>query len=93
MYLEKRRLKTFFQFPNDVMDIRLLAKSGLYYLGEGEICKCFFCEVEISQWYSYKNPIIEHIQLSMGCPLLANKFTNNIPIDKTVFIHMLNSIY
>lgn len=82
MNLEKYRLRTFQQFPNDMVDIALLAKNGFYYLGEYEICKCFFCEVEISQWNYYKNPIIEHIRLSSGCPLLENKYTSNIPMNK-----------
>lgn len=84
MNLEKRRLRTFHQFPNDLMDISFLAKTGFFYLGVDETCKCFFCEVEISQWNIYKNPLLEHIHLSPGCPLLESNFTTNIPINKMI---------
>lgn len=90
MNLEKYRLKSFVRFPNEIMDITLLAKSGFYYSGSNETCKCFFCEIEISYWNIYTNPIVEHVKLSTGCPLLENKFTNNIPINEIKFRKMLN---
>lgn len=79
MNIEKSRLKTFIQFPNDYLDVRALAKNGFYYLGENEACKCHFCDVEINQWNIYSNPLLEHWRQSTNCPLLQNVYTSNIP--------------
>lgn len=82
MNLERLRLKTFFQFPNEYLDIQFLAKSGLYYIGENETCKCHFCDIEISNWSIYLSPLLEHWRLSSNCPLLHNHYTNNVPTMK-----------
>lgn len=82
MNLERLRLKTFFQFPNDYLDVKLLAEIGFYYKGELEICKCYFCDLEINTWNLYLSPLFEHWRLSSCCPLLTKSFTNNVPKNK-----------
>lgn len=45
----------------------MLASSGFYYTSIEDVCKCFYCGVEIFQWTSYDCPIIEHYRLSKNC--------------------------
>lgn len=79
MNLEKARLRTFQQFPNEYVNIQTLAKYGFYYLGENETCKCYFCGIEIEDWKVYMNPLIHHWKQSSFCPILINSYTNNVP--------------
>lgn len=80
MNLEKLRLRTFCQFPNDYIDIKALAKYGFYYIGENETCKCYFCNIEVTDWNIYSSPLLEHWRQSTNCPLLMKIYTNNVPI-------------
>lgn len=44
-----------------------LASSGFYYTSIDDVCKCFYCGVEIFKWKSDDCPIIEHYRLSKYC--------------------------
>lgn len=81
MNYEKIRLRTFTQFPNEYMDIKMLAKYGFYYIGQNETCRCYFCGAEINDWEIFMNPLTEHWKQSTNCPILTNMFTNNIPYN------------
>lgn len=80
MNFERKRLQTFMYFPYEYIDIKLLAKWGFYYSGQQELCRCYFCNIEVNTWNAYTSPFLEHWKLSSTCPLLTNNFTNNIPI-------------
>lgn len=79
MNFEKVRIRSFQLFPNDYLDIRTLAKYGLYYTGKEETCKCYFCGLEINSWNILMNPLLEHWRNAANCPILINNYTNNVP--------------
>lgn len=52
-------------------DKYLLAEAGLYYTKEGDVVKCFACDVKLSQWLSTDIPLCEHRKWSPGCIFLS----------------------
>ncbi|KAL5292470.1 IAP1 family protein [Megaselia abdita] len=81
MNSESERLKTFDTFPCDFMDKAMLAKTGMYYTGMDDKCKCYFCDVEIGRWERHDCPIGEHMRFSQNCPLLRRRHVDNVPLD------------
>ena len=78
---EDERLKTFSCWPLKWLDKKQLAMTGMFYTGEGDKTKCYFCEVEIYNWEYGDHPVTEHLRHSPKCPLLNRRTTNNIPIN------------
>ena len=78
---EDERLKTFQSWPLEWLDKRELAMSGMFYMGEEDKTKCYFCEVEIGRWEREDEPVPEHLRFSPHCPLLRRRTTNNVPIS------------
>ncbi|XP_023296097.1 death-associated inhibitor of apoptosis 1 [Lucilia cuprina] len=78
---EDERLKTFNTWPVVWLDKKELAMSGMFYMGEGDKTKCYFCEVEIGRWEPEDQPVPEHLRWSPNCPLLRRRTTNNVPIN------------
>lgn len=74
----------------------LLASCGFYYLLKDDICKCFYCGVEIFKWKYFDCPIIEHIKYNNNCNLIEslNEFKNfketcaNYELFKNSTIHI-----
>lgn len=81
MNSESERLKTFDTFPCDFMDKAMLAKTGMFYTGMDDKCKCYFCDVEIGRWERHDCPIGEHMRFSQNCPLLRRRHVDNVPLD------------
>lgn len=81
LHIEEIRLKTFHNWPIDFIDCKELAMTGMFYTGQADKTKCYFCEVEIYSWQHFDNPVSEHLRLSMTCPLLRRRTTNNITIN------------
>ncbi|XP_061388060.1 death-associated inhibitor of apoptosis 1 [Musca vetustissima] len=78
---EDERLKTFENWPLEFLDRNELARSGMFYMGESDKTKCYFCEVEIGRWEREDQPVPEHLRWSPNCPLLRRRTTNNVPIN------------
>uniref|UniRef100_A0A1I8P7I0 RING-type domain-containing protein n=1 Tax=Stomoxys calcitrans TaxID=35570 RepID=A0A1I8P7I0_STOCA len=78
---EDERLKTFENWPLDFVDRNELACSGMFFMGESDKTKCYFCEVEIGRWEREDQPVPEHYRWSPNCPLLRRRTTNNVPIN------------
>lgn len=78
---EDERLKTFENWPLDFVDRHELAMSGMFYMGDSDKTKCYFCEVEIGRWEREDQPVPEHLRFSPNCPLLRRRTTNNVPIN------------
>lgn len=77
MVNEKSRQNTYlFNWPHDkdLIDTKLLAKSGLYFTGKKDLVKCAFCNVELYDWSREDNPFIEHYKYSKKCPFILNPF-------------------
>lgn len=78
---EDVRLKTFENWPIDFLNHNELAMMGMFYTGEADKTKCYFCEVEIYRWEYNDEPISEHLRWSPNCALLRRRTTNNVPIN------------
>lgn len=78
---EDERLKSFDDWPLPWLSKVELAMSGLYYLGDEDRTKCYFCQVEIGRWERGDEPVAEHLRWSPNCPLLRRRPTGNVPLD------------
>ncbi|XP_050413935.1 baculoviral IAP repeat-containing protein 3 [Patella vulgata] len=47
-----------------------LAKAGFYYTGPGDMVRCFFCGIELTDWERYDIPVGEHYRWSPRCLFL-----------------------
>ncbi len=70
MNFEKLRLETFAKWPMPFIDTRGLAKTGLYYLGQGDLVQCNFCRVKLYEWEGDDNPEEEHRRASPHCEMV-----------------------
>jgi baculoviral IAP repeat-containing protein 7/8 len=75
------RYRTFDQWTNKYINTRHLARAGFYYVGPGDLVKCYFCGVEINKWEFGDNIKYIHIKWNPCCPLMCKYTTNNKPID------------
>lgn len=77
MYYEQARLKTFERnWSQQSIDPRILAKTGLYFVGPGDKVKCAFCN-KFFAVVSLDNVLDMH-EL---CPLICRFKTPNVPIQ------------
>ncbi|XP_059483181.1 baculoviral IAP repeat-containing protein 1f-like [Neocloeon triangulifer] len=62
-----------------------LAADGFYYEGDGDLCRCAFCCVQIYKWEQQDNVHDQHVQWNKECPFLINpEGVQNIPIGKEI---------
>lgn len=73
---ELNRLQSFDTLNPIRADKRELALFGFYSIGVN-VCRCYFCNVEIGDWQSCDNVLIEHLYYSPNCPLLRWRITDN----------------
>lgn len=84
MCREDLRFKSFEgKWSHTFIEARILAKTGLYFIGPTDECKCYFCKVEISRWAIGDDAVTEHVRWSPNCPFLKRRETNNVPIEPT----------
>jgi hypothetical protein len=71
----ERRLWSFQKWKGKLQPEQLAA-CGFYYLLKDDICKCFYCGVEIFQWEYNDCPIFEHCKYNKNCNLVEclNKY-------------------
>lgn len=76
MTYESERLLTFSsdQWPHEdsVVNIKKMAKSGLYYVGTGDFVQCAFCNIELYKWQPGDDPVEDHFKYKPRCPFLIN---------------------
>lgn len=89
---EEERLKTFKNWSIDFINYKKLASTGMFYTGQADRTKCFFCEIEIHSWKVCDDPVEEHLRWSLTCPLLRRRMTNNIPTNSEELNRMLPEI-
>ena len=65
----KTRLSSFKKW-NGKLNAEDLAIVGFYYTSYLDICKCYYCGVEIFEWKSDDCPINEHYRLFKNCDLI-----------------------
>lgn len=80
-HIEVSRLESFLNWSIPFISKFELARFGFYYVGPGDMVKCFFCRVEIGLWEPNDNVLSEHLRWSPYCPLLRKRPTNNQPLD------------
>ncbi|XP_021361235.1 baculoviral IAP repeat-containing protein 7-B-like isoform X1 [Mizuhopecten yessoensis] len=67
--LESNRLTTFKGWPSQLSQKpAALAKGGLFYLGQGDRCKCFFCGGILYDWDMGDDIWTEHAKWFKDCP-------------------------
>ncbi|XP_037931018.1 death-associated inhibitor of apoptosis 1 [Teleopsis dalmanni] len=86
---EEERLKTFDSWPLEWLNKNQLAQTGMFFTGDCDKVKCYFCEVEIGCWERDDEPVSEHLRWSPNCPLLRRRTTNNEPIDAEALSRLL----
>lgn len=81
MNSEINRLKTFKAFKNNNVSKEELACLGFFFYRAPDVCKCFYCGVEIFLWKAEDVVSEEHQKYSGGCGFMRREFTGNIPLD------------
>lgn len=96
MLNEAHRLESFSsrEWPHDkkYINVKKFAKSGLYFTGERDVVGCAFCYVQLHEWTSDDDPILDHHKYSPMCPFLNDsKRSLNVPIGDGKKIEQLLS--
>ncbi|XP_037773279.1 baculoviral IAP repeat-containing protein 7-A-like [Penaeus monodon] len=87
---EIKRLETFIDWPNKVVQAKDLAAAGFFYTRDTTCCICFSCHKYMN--FSYDKPIVirdMHLKKSPNCKFAQGKSVGNIPIRMS---NILNSI-
>lgn len=87
MLNEKARLESFssYEWPHNkkFINVKTMAKTGLYFTGERDLVACAFCNVQIKDWKYDDDPVLDHHKYSRKCPfLIGPNRCFNIPIGK-----------
>lgn len=97
MLNEADRLASFSlsEWPHEkkYINVKKLAKSGLYFTGEKDVVACAFCNVQLHDWKPNDNPVLDHNKFSPKCPFLIDpKRSFNVPIGDERKIEKLLAI-
>ncbi|XP_060599289.1 baculoviral IAP repeat-containing protein 3-like [Ruditapes philippinarum] len=62
------RIASFQNFPKQIsISHQNLAVAGLFYTGQGDLCRCFTCDGGLKDWSSGDDPIKEHATYFPNC--------------------------
>ena len=65
------RLGTFLYWPQQLNPDKFsLTQAGFYYMGKGDVVKCFACAVQLNHWQITDTPMSEHKKWSPDCIFL-----------------------
>jgi hypothetical protein len=67
-----KRLESFVGWPNKYQDPVLLSMAGFYYLGEGDLVKCFSCGGGLKDWEKDDIPLLQHALHYKDCTFIKN---------------------
>lgn len=74
MLNESLRLKTYstknWPHSKEYIDVKILAKTGLYFTGIGDCVECPFCSLKLYGWNPDDNAVIDHHKYSPNCKIL-----------------------
>jgi hypothetical protein len=80
MNYEKFRIESFKGWPIPWINVREMAASGFYYVGEDDKVKCNFCNIKLCSWQAEDTPAVQHEKWAPYCPLINDEKTRNIPL-------------
>ena len=64
---------------------RKLAEAGYFYTGEGDITRCFCCDLGLAEWDPKDDPWVEHARHNPKCPFLnaqkSHEYIERIQLD------------
>ena len=81
MKYEKFRIESFKKWPLPYINVRELARNGLFYIGVDDIVECTFCQIRICNWESDDDVAKEHKKWAPYCPLIRGLETDNIKLQ------------
>lgn len=87
----ERRLGSFKKWNGKVKP-EILAQCGFYYLFCEDICKCFYCGVEIFRWNYNDCPIEEHYKYNKYCDLIECLRGIKNSEEKSCIKYQLNNV-
>lgn len=64
----EKRISTFKKWKGRLKP-EILARAGFYSISHSDVCKCYYCGVEIYDWYYDDCPIEEHYKFAPTCNL------------------------
>ena len=81
-FYEKDRMKYFDNWPFEYISTQRPAAAGFYYLNRSDAVRCYWCNLELSQWHPLDNPIIEHKRWSSKCRYILGVLSGIKPSDQ-----------
>lgn len=81
MHREADRLSSLNSWPIEYIDRSRVAKLGLFYFGELDKVKCFFCNLILGEWEEGDDPAVDHERCRPLCPLMRGRPCGNIPLN------------
>lgn len=81
MRREEDRLNSLNTWPISYIDKFRVAKLGLFYFGESDKVKCFFCNLILGEWEEGDDPAVDHERCRPLCPLMRGRPCGNIPLN------------
>lgn len=70
---EVDRLKTFVDWPNQMINPSKLAGAGFYSIKVADIVRCAYCGVEFFMWEKDDDPLDDHTKAQPKCQFVLNK--------------------
>ncbi|XP_053389530.1 baculoviral IAP repeat-containing protein 3-like [Mercenaria mercenaria] len=81
MKYEWNRFQSYSTFPiQSAQSAIRLARVGLYYFGEGEYVKCFYCGYTQDTWPADESIENNHVRMSPQCAFARGEDESNVPI-------------
>lgn len=80
MRYEKYRIESFKSWPIPFIDVRELARNGLFFTGHQDVVECNFCQIRIHSWEADDNVAKEHEKWAPYCPFIRGLFTDNVTL-------------
>ncbi|XDV26314.1 hypothetical protein PO909_030062 [Leuciscus waleckii] len=81
MRREQERLDTFQNWTPAPVSPAELAKSGFYYLGQGDRVACFSCGGQLSNWEPGDRAVSEHQRHYPNCCFVRGDRADNVPLS------------
>ncbi|XDV23980.1 hypothetical protein PO909_028303, partial [Leuciscus waleckii] len=91
MCREQERLDTFQNWTLATVTPAELAKSGFYYLGQGDRVACFSCGGQLSNWEPGDRAVSEHQRHYPNCRFVRGDRADNVPLSGGCLSNVSNS--